>query len=227
MPELQFHPPVQCPALLRIICGDWLCRPAAFNFNSFVGQLQAFLDRQRHAPGNCFRKADSIAVDTLIPPLQRSVIRICNTLDDNILFVPEIFYCLGYLLQKLVRHTQHAFIVMKRLDQVFNPGTMGMAISVAQLADSFSAADLDAVCFIWDDNFLQHLFFADFVIPDLYFHSSVELPSFLGGIIRYRLAVAKPLVRDCLGRKIQGLLAVFCYGSGPFPGQSDVVSVYL
>ena len=106
---------------------------------------------------------------------------------------------------------------MKGLNQVFNAGTMGIAIPVAQLADGFGAADLDAVYLMGDYDLLFDLLFTYFVIPDLHFHPPVELPSLLRGIVGHRLAVAKPLVGDGFGREIQRTLAVFGDGACSLP----------
>ena len=58
--------------------------------------------------------------------------------------------------------------------------------------------------------------FNDLIVPNLHFHTPVELPPFLGIIISLWLAVAKPFVGDGFRGKIKRMLVIFGDGARPF-----------
>ena len=149
VPELHLHAPVQRPPLLRIVGGHGLRRPAAVALDGGVGQAQIVLDGEGNAPGHRLGEPDGVAVDALVPPLQRGVVGIADELDHKVLLAAEIVQRLPDLLQKFLRHGQHAFVVMKGGSQVLDARAMGVAFLVAQFADGLGAADLDAVHSRW------------------------------------------------------------------------------
>ena len=133
VPELHLHAPVQRPPLLRIVGGHGLRRPAALGLNGGIGQAQIILNGEGNAPGNRLGEPYVVAVDALVPSLQRDVIRIADELDHKVLFAAEIVLRLPDLLQKFLRHAQHAFVVMKGANQVLDARAMGVAFLIAQL----------------------------------------------------------------------------------------------
>ena len=132
VPELHLHAPVQRAPPLRIVRGQGLRRPAALGLDGGVGQAQIILNGEGNAPGNRLGEPYGVAVDAFVPSLKRDVIRIADELDHEVLFAAEIFLRLPDLLQKFLRHAQHAFVVMKGGSQVLDARAMGVAVLIAQ-----------------------------------------------------------------------------------------------
>jgi hypothetical protein len=195
----------------------------AFAFDRRGGQVQRFLDGQRHPQRPRLRQRELVSVDALVTLGQRRIVGVADEADGDVRLVRQVRQRLTDLLDELLGDRRRLVLVAQRHDEVLDARAAPLAFLVAQLADGLHPADLDALDVVGDDDLLVLGVAAHLVIPDLDLDATILGAALFGFVRSHRLRVAGPLVGDSLGRQAERLLEVLGDLAGALAREALVV----
>ena len=223
VPELHLDAAVLGASLSGVVRGERRHGTPAVARERGARQLEGFLHGERHAVCARLRERDEIAVNALIAPRQRHLVRVADELDHDVRLVPQVVQCLLDLLDELRRDLHVLLVVVQWRNDIAHACPPRRAFLEAQLAERLHPADLDLLDLLSHEHFLVRCARFRLVVPDFHLHAAIECPA-LGGVVRCNgVRIAGPLVREGLRLQLQCPLEEFRHLARALARQSGVV----